>query len=150
MTRGSNAFSYFNVVAKNWLIIRSKQRAQRSRRTVSLDDPSALSQAEQQGLEERNVVPSQEQAIDRANVPANIVATMHEIRARMKTVNEIACIDAIVQIFERADQIDLLNKSAILVYLRELSGLTPKQLTMTMQTIKRSYRQLKGENSDLF
>ena len=145
MERGSNAFSYFNVVAKNWLIIRSKQRVQKSRRTVSLDEPGALSHAEQHTLDERNFVPSQDDAIDDASAPASIIKMMREIKARVKSESEHACIDAIIQIFERADQIDLLNKSAILLYMRELSGLTPKQLTMTMQSIKRTYRKLKGD-----
>lgn len=145
MNRGSNAFSYFNVVAKNWLIIRSKQRVQRSRRTVSLDEPGSLSHAEQHALDERNVVPSQEEAIDVANVPARIVGVMREIKLRVRTESEHACIDAIIKIFEEADKIDLLNKSAILLYMREMSGLTPKQLTMTMQSIKKIYRELRND-----
>lgn len=148
--RGSNAFSYFNVVAKNWLIIRSKQRVQRSKRTVSLDDQNALSHAEQHAMDERNTVPSQEDAIDAANVPANVVRMMLEIKDHVTTENEHACIDAIIKIFRQADQIDLLNKSAILVYMRDLSGLTPKQLTMTMQSIKRHYRTLKKDALQIF
>ena len=143
MSRGSNAFSYFNVVAKNWLIIRSKQRMQRVKRTVSIDEPGGLSSAEQHALDERNVVPSHDDVLSTANAPSNIVSLMREIQQHVKSESENACIDAIIQIFERADQIDILNKSAVLLYLRELSGLTPKQLTMTMQSIKRHYRRLK-------
>lgn len=143
MTRGSNAFSYFNVVAKNWLIIRSKQRVQRLKRMASIDEPDGLSSAEQHALDERNVVPSHDDALVTANMPANVIALMRAIKEHAKSESEIACIDAIIQIFERADQIDLLNKSAVMLYLRELSGLTPKQLTMTMQSIRRHYRRLK-------
>jgi hypothetical protein len=150
MNRGSNAFSYFNVVAKNWLIIRSKQRVQRSRRTVSLDEPGSLSHAEQHALDERNVVPSQEDAIDAANGPAHIVGMMRVIKQHVRTDSEHACIDAIIKIFEEADRIDLLNKSAILLYMREMSGLTPKQLTMTMQSIKKIYRELRNDPNASF
>ena len=33
-SRGSNAFSYFNVVAKNWLIIQSRRKNKRQKRLV--------------------------------------------------------------------------------------------------------------------
>jgi hypothetical protein len=42
------------------------------------------------------------------------------------------------------DNIDFLNKSAVLLYLRELSGLTSKQLTTALQSIKRRYRTKRG------
>ncbi len=34
-SRGSNAFSYFNVVAKNWLIIKTKQKSQKIKTLTS-------------------------------------------------------------------------------------------------------------------
>ena len=52
------------------------------------------------------------------------------------------CINSIITIFENIDEVDLLNKNAILLYMRELSGLSPKQLTTTMQSIKKYYKKL--------
>ena len=46
------------------------------------------------------------------------------------------------------DDVDLLNKSAILLYMRELSGLSPKQLTTTMQMLKKHYKKLKVESPE--
>ena len=37
-TRGTNAFSYFNVVAKNWLIIRTKQKNTKARKLKAATD----------------------------------------------------------------------------------------------------------------
>lgn len=144
--RGTNAFSYFNVVAKNWLIIRSKQKSQRSRRSVSLDDPDALSANEHKIIEDHCVVPSQETMIENQNTAENIVKMLYEIRTKMKSENELACINSIITIFENIDDIDLLNKSAILLYMRELSGLSPKQLTTTLQAVKKQYRRIKGDS----
>lgn len=142
-TRGTNAFSYFNVVAKNWLIIRTKQKSQRMRRSVSLDDPEALSANELRIIEDHCVVPGQDQVMEEAAASANTIAMLHEIRSKVKTDNELACVNSIIAIFENVDQIDFLNKSAILLYMREMSGLSPKQLTTTMQAIKRHYRRMK-------
>lgn len=142
-TRGTNAFSYFNVVAKNWLIIKTKQKSQRIKRSVSLDDPEALSVNEQRIVEDHSTVPAQDELLMNESTAQNVVKLLYEIRAKVKTENELACINSIITIFENIDDIDLLNKSAILLYMRELSGLSPKQLTTTMQTVKKHYRRLK-------
>jgi hypothetical protein len=142
-TRGTNAFSYFNVVAKNWLIIRTKQKTQRIRRSVSLDDPDALSINEHRIVEDHCTIPAQDVILENESTAAGIVKLLYEIRGKVKTENELACINSIITIFENIDDIDLLNKSAILLYMRELSGLSPKQLTTTMQTVKKHYRRLK-------
>jgi len=144
--RGTNAFSYFNVVAKNWLIIRTKQKSQRMRRSVSLDDPEALSANESRIVEDHCTIPGQDHVLEMASSAENIVEMLYEIRSKVKTENELACINSIITIFENIDEIDLLNKSAILLYMRELSGLSPKQLTTTMQSIKKHYRRMKVDS----
>jgi len=145
-SRGTNAFSYFNVVAKNWLIVRTKQKAQRVKRTVSLDDPDALNANEFKIIDEQNVIPSFESQTRGENQPEIVLEILHEIRSKAKSENELVCINSIITIFENVDQIDLLNKNAILLYMRELSGLSPKQLTSTMQMVKKHYRKLKFES----
>lgn len=142
-TRGTNAFSYFNVVAKNWLIIKTKQKSQRIKRSVSLDDPEALSANEHKIIEDHCTVQSQETLLENHTTAINIVNLLHEIRSKAKSPNELLCINSIITIFENIDELDILNKSAILMYMRELSGLSPKQLTTTMQAIKRHYKRLK-------
>ena len=47
------------------------------------------------------------------------------------------------------DEIDLLNKSAVLLYMRELSGLSSKQLTTAMQSIKRHYKKTKVDPKEV-
>lgn len=144
-TMGTNAFSYFNVVAKNWLIIKTKQKAQRGRRDVSIDDPKCLSVSEIQTIEEKGMIPSQDFLLENSEHIANILKMMYEIRSRVKIENELLCINSVITIFENINDIDILNKSAILLYIRELSGLSPKQLTTSMQAVKKHYNKLKME-----
>lgn len=141
--RGTNAFSYFNVVAKNWLIIRTKQKTQKTKKSVSLDDPSSLTIHETTLIEEHNILPPQDFFVDSSSKIESTVSMLYEIRAKVKTENELTCINSIITIFENIDEIDLLNKSAVLLYMRELSGLSPKQLTTAMQSIKRHYKKSK-------
>jgi hypothetical protein len=141
--RGTNAFSYFNVVAKNWLIIKTKQKSLRIKRSVSLDDPDSLTANENRIIEEHCTVQSQETVLEQENSAQGVVSLLYEIRTKVKSENELACINSIITIFENIDDIDLLNKSALLLYMRELSGLTPKQLTTSMQNIKKQYKKFK-------
>jgi len=145
-SRGTNAFSYFNVVAKNWLIIKTKQKTQKTKKNISLDDPSMLSNYERNIVEEHNVLPSQDLLFEDVRSIEAITAMLYDIRNIARTENELMCINSIITIFENIDDIDLLNKNAILLYMRELSGLSPKQLTTTMQVIKKYYRKVKLEH----
>lgn len=144
-TRGTNAFSYFNVVAKNWLIIRTKQKSLRIKRSVSMDDPDSLSLTELKIIEEHCTIPSQDSVLEHENTATGVLDMLYEIRGKIKTENELTCINSIITIFENIDEIDLLNKSAVLLYMRELSGLSPKQLTTTMQSIKKFYKRSRDD-----
>ena len=142
-SRGTNAFSYFNVVAKNWLIIRTKQKAQKLKRNVSIDDPASLTSYESMIVEDYGSIPSQDDILDASNSVEDTLGLLYDIRTKVKTENELTCINSIITIFENIDEVDLLNKGAILLYMRELSGLSPKQLTTTMQSIKRHYKKIR-------
>lgn len=81
---------------------------------------------------------------------SDIINVLYDIRNKVKTANELSCINAVITMFENIDDIDLLNKGAVLLYIRELSGLNSKQLTTTMQSLKRLYKSFKIENFDIF
>lgn len=146
--RGTNAFSYFNQVAKNWLIIRTKQKASRLRRNVSIDDPDSISSREMKIVEDHCVVPSQDAIIENRNFVNTMVEMLETIRSTTKTQNELAVMNSIMTVFENIDSIDLLNKSAVLLYIRELSGLSPKQLTASLHSLKKKYRELKEKEHE--
>ena len=142
-SRGTNAFSYFNVVAKNWLIIKTKQKAQKLKRNISMDDPAGLTSYENMIVEDYGSIPSQDDVLDATTSVESTLNLLYDIRTKIKTENELTCINSIITIFENIDEVDLLNKGAIILYMRELSGLSPKQLTTTMQSIKRHYKKIK-------
>lgn len=142
-TRGTNAFSYFNVVAKNWLIIRTKQKNAKARKLVSMDDEAQITPLEAELLEEAEIYNESDTQQD-GMISSRVVDMLSELRIDTTNPNEILCIDSISRVFEMVDNIDFLNKSAVLLYLRELSGLTSKQLTTALQSIKRRYRTKRG------
>lgn len=140
--RGTNAFSYFNVVAKNWLIIRTKQKNSKARKLISIDDDEQVASFDARVIEESQKAFDDEARPDGV-ISKKIVAMLGELRHETTNPNEALCIDSISRLFELINgrnAPDILNKSGILLYLRELSGLTSKQLTTALQSIKRRYR----------
>jgi hypothetical protein len=149
--RGTKAFSYFNVVAKNWLIINSKKRIKRRRRNVSLDDQENLSNAQKEQIEDFNTMPSYEDIIIDKEKREKIIKVLAEIKKRVRNEREEACIEAITTIFTNIDEIDMLNKRAVFVYIRELSGLNSKKLSVAMSQIRKHYREItKSEDFFIF
>jgi hypothetical protein len=150
-SKGSKAFSYFNVVAKNWLIIRSKKNTRELKRSVSIDDVEILSHRDKVAIENHSIAESQDSAMLKKNAIENLFVLLEEIKGRLDGVNEISCINAIITLFTSIDDLDFLNKRAVFVYLRDLSGLNPKQLSVAMSAIRRHYRSIKKDDQfDIF
>jgi len=150
-TKGSKAFSYFNVVAKNWLIIRSKKNTRELKRSVSIDDIEILSHRDKVAIEYHSIAESQDAAMLKKNAIENLFTLLEEIKGRLDGTNEISCINAIITLFASIDDLDFLNKRAVFVYLRDLSGLNPKQLSVAMSAIRRHYRSIKKDDQfDIF
>jgi len=150
-TRGTKAFSYFNVVAKNWLIIQSKKKTKQNRRHVSIDDSTSLSSSDLSAIELHQTAPSQDEEIFKKESMDNLFDLMSEIRETITGENEIACMDAIITLFRKIEDLDFLNKRAVFVYMRDLSSLNPKQLSVAMSVIRKHYKSLvKSGDYDIF
>lgn len=142
-TKGSKAFSYFNIVAKNWLTIKSKQNAKKLKQYVSLDFKEGLSQADLDAIERNNVIPGYDEIVSTAEMHDFLTRLVAELETRVRTDNEKATIDAIKIIIDRIDEIDLLSKRAVLLYIREITGLSSKQLSIVLSSLKKHYRELR-------
>ena len=68
-----------------------------------------------QVIEERSMVPAQDFFLENNENIANVLKLMYEIRSRVKVENELLCINSVITIFENINDIDILNKSAILL-----------------------------------
>lgn len=144
--KGTKAFSYYNVVAKNWLIIRSRQQQKRVKRHISIDGPKGLSPEHARIFESHDVMPAPDEILISRNLRNEIQELLKEIEKCVSSETEKICISAIQTVFKNVDELDFLNKRAILIYVRDISGLTPKQLSVAMSSIRKHYRRLtKGE-----
>ena len=78
----------------------------------------------------------------------NIKVVNDIIKNKVTNANEKLCIDAIITLFNNIDDLDFLNKRAIFVYLREISGLNPKQLSVAMSNIRKNYKEIIKSNDN--
>jgi len=147
-SKGHRAFSYFNVVAKHWLIIHSRKKNKYKFRHVSIDDPD--NEINVDALFHRNgqYVQAPSSQMEKQEKTEEIRKLFYEIRKRVRNEREIKCVDAIIEIFNKVDELDFLNKRAIFVYVREMSGLNSKQLSVCMSSIRGIYRQLNGSGKE--
>jgi hypothetical protein len=144
-TKGTKAFSYFNVVAKNWLIIRSKQSVRNIHVFTSIDDTEALSQHDLEIIENHNVSLSPEDSMIQDNDPQKLKEVLLAISGMVTTENEVECLKGVNMLFENLNDLDFLNKRAVLLYLREITDLSPKALSVVLSAMKRYYRAAKIE-----
>lgn len=146
-SRGTKAFSYFNVVARNWLIISSKNRQKKAKRFVSIEELKTGPARELEVFNDKHIGTTPEDAIienDRRNV---ILEVMKKIKKSLNHQHEHACIDAIITVFDQIDDLDFLNKRAVFVYVKNISNLNQKQLGSAMSIIRKQYRTISKNGS---
>ena len=97
-SRGSKAFSYFNVVAKNWLIINSKKNTKQMKRNVSMEDSDCLSPRDQIAIDQYNQPVNADIAIMKKESMQDMFQLMSEIKDKLNSENELACMSAIIKL----------------------------------------------------
>lgn len=136
--RGSKAFSYFSVITKNWFIHKVKKNAQAARREINIED--ALKTSNSTFLVEKNEYENLREKAEFWNALILFVKTLEKNNGIIKNDNDRKVISSIEYMLENMDKIEILNKKAIYLYLREMTGLTTKQLAPTLRKIKVEYR----------
>ena len=68
------------------------------------------------------------------------VRTLEKNSSVIKNDNDKKVISSIEYMLENMDKLEILNKKAIYLYLREMTGLTTKQLAPTLRKVKVEYK----------
>jgi len=148
-SKGSKAFSYFNVCAKNHLLAKAKKTQKSKIRNISLSNITTMSRLEKSMVESHSVVPSPDDMVIRTEDKEILKEMLQKISAKVSNENEKVCIAAIITLFNNIEELEFLNKRAVFVYLREISGLNPKQLSVALSSIRKQYREI-VKSDDLF
>ena len=138
--RKSKAFSYFSVITKNWFIHKVKQNAKKIKRDIQYEDLNS---------EENNevLVAYNTYLSDRENYEfwAHLFREIDKWENLNLKDNEKKVLDAIRILFNSIDEIEIFNKKAIYLYMREITGLNTKQIVNNLNKIRKRYRNFKSE-----
>jgi len=131
-SKGSKAFSYFSVITKNWFIHKAKKHS--SGREVSLDDIT-------QEFEEDHLFTTNgyDENREKEEFWTALWQEMNSWEAVTLKGNEKKIYEAIKILLREPDGSQILNKKAVYLYLRELTGLTTKQIVSGLKKFKVKY-----------
>jgi len=144
--RGTKAFSYFNVVARNWLIVYSKKSKKSKSSLVSLDRFQSLSRRDRSAIIHHSVVESPDDAMINQQLRIEVKEVLNSVKKRLTDPKEISCMQAIITIYDSVDEIDILHKRAVFFYIRDISGLSSKEISSSLSNIRRQYREVAKEH----
>ena len=127
------AFSYFSIVAKNYCILRNKTNYKKltSHDRIDLADESTLEYLpdnEDVDYGISNFIDKYVQYWD-----DNLEATFTKKGDRVLAA-------AVVELFRKREKIELFNKKALYIYIREMSDANTQQITKMVKTMKDKYR----------
>ena len=114
--KGSKAFSYFSVVTKNWFIHKVKQNSRRARKEIYLED--MLNQLEEEVISKEK---QYDQVREEQEFWNNFFIELADWDGDMLKENEKKVLKAVKILFESSEDIDIFNKKAIYLYLREIT-----------------------------
>ena len=141
--KGSKAFSYFSVVTKNWFIHKVKKNKKRLEREVSFD--SVDYDLERDLLDKAETY---EESQVRKELMKNLRAEMETWEVDFSKPTEKKVYDAVIVLFDSAEDIEIFNKKAIYLYLREITGMNTKQVVTQLNKMRKKYKEFRDDWDD--
>ena len=141
--KGSKAFSYFSVVTKNWFIHKVKKNKKRLEREVSFEsvdydlERDLLDKAE--SYQDKQV---------RKELMQNLRKEMETWEVYFTKPQEKKVYDAVIVLFDSAEEIEIFNKKAIYLYLREITGMNTKQVVTQLNKMRKRYKEFRDDWDD--
>jgi hypothetical protein len=137
---GSAAFSYYNVVAKNYLLAQqSKYNKKIKREIMYVDRTNTQEVISSSNLEQETIAPYEDDIIE----SEEFLITLDEIKhwkKRFKKDKERLVLNGIIFLMENSKNLDIINKKSVYLYLREITGLNTKQVVAQLTKLRRSYK----------
>ena len=138
--KGSKAFSYFSVITKNWFIHKVKKTQKQLKREIDISDISK--EAENKFLVVYNDYHEKRENIEFWKHLWSEIDTWST--DNMKE-NERKVLEAVKILLSDPNQIEIFNKKAIYLYIREITGLNTKQVVNNLNKLRRKYFAFKSD-----
>jgi hypothetical protein len=134
------AFSYFSIVAKNWFILDNNTTYKRFKKHVEICEQTGESgefvvepEHEKQESETREFIELMVEYWDR---------NVHKMFTKEK---DLKIAHAVIEIFRNADRIDVYNKKALYLYIREIADCQTQKITKVINKMKATQQNIAEE-----
>lgn len=134
-TKGSKAFSYFSVITKNWFIQKVKKNKRSRQRETQLEDLSK--ELEMKFISEEMSYDMEREWKEFWSLLWVEIETWDKLKLKP---NEKKVLEAIKILLQSSEDIEIFNKKAIYLYIRELTGLNTKQIVNSLNKLRKRYR----------
>jgi len=128
-TKGSKAFSYFSVVAKNYLILHNNTNYKRLKK---FDDISLMENTIGKNSDRGKLV--------RELMSELIVYFETEIPSMFKKRKDMEIAYAILEILKKQEEIENFNKKSLYILIREMTDVNTTHITKVVNVLKRHYK----------
>ena len=137
--KGTKAFSYFSIVGKNYLILYNNNNYKKKKQTVDVmeadEDDGVIRQLGRDGRKKelKDFIDHFTEYIDK-----------HMFTLFKKEKDRKVC-DAINVLFKRRENLEIFNKKALYIYIREMTQVDTPVITKVTKHLKKLYKKLYGE-----
>ncbi|MAG25964.1 hypothetical protein CMI47_10335 [Candidatus Pacearchaeota archaeon] len=138
--KGSKAFSYFSVITKNWFIHKVKRQQKRNRREIGFEMLPKRFEEEFLSTDDSYLTYREEEEFW-----AFFFKELQSWDESQMKENDLKVYKAINILFESKEDIDIFNKKAIYLYLREITGLNTKQVVNSLKKFRKKYTMFKQD-----
>ena len=138
--KGSKAFSYFSVITKNWFIHKVKKNSKNLKKEVSYDD--VVAEIEQTHLSQE---PNYLEQREKYEFWMSLNKQFDKWEKQNLKENERKVLNAIMDLFDNVDDLEIFNNKAIYMHIRELTNLNTKQVVNNLNRLREKYRNFKRE-----
>jgi len=134
--KGTKAFSYFSIVGKNYLILYNNNNYKKKKAKVDVlkadEDDGVLHQLGRDGRKQeiKDFIDYFTEYIDK-----------HMFTMFKKDKDRKVC-DAINVLFKRRENLEIFNKKALYIYIREMTGVETPVITKVTKVLKKLYKEL--------
>ncbi len=139
-SKGSKAFSYFSVITKNWFIAQVKKNAKKNRREVSMENYLSMDKIGGTELYAEDPYHENREREEFMGLLREEIDSWDSVSMRP---NEKKVYEAIKTLMQNADKLEIFNKKAIYLYLREITGLNTKQIVAQLSKMRIKYSDFK-------
>ena len=133
-TKGSKAFSYFSVVAKNYLILHNNNNYKKLKSHSGIE---VLDKEKNMGIDGNS---------DYRQLTIEIVNYFEKnLPTIFKKQRDLNIAYSILDLIKQIDEIENFNKKALYILIREMTDVNTSQITSVVNVLKRHYKKLANE-----